>query len=263
VLAFGVLTKWVAEVQEEATDRKKFNTRSAFPHTLPYDEAYAERVPLLQAFRMAIDGCRAKRRVVRGILGKIGLDALLQRNWAEFCAAECGVYAGNALLACALIARDSGLPVRLYGLDTFTGLPSLSSRDLEMAPSDAPYLKTQYFNDVPMQMIQDKLRECAVDGQVTLMQGLFRDTLPLLPKSIYFFVHIDCDLYDPHLECLEYFYPRMERGGVIFFDDYHSKEFPMARAAIDTFLKGRPERLFHLRYGQDRTNFTKAFIVKY
>jgi O-methyltransferase len=250
-------------VQEERTDKKKFNTRSAFPHTLPYQDVYAERVPLLQVFRMAIEGCRAKRKVVRGFLGKIGLDVLLKRNWKEFCAAECGVYAGNALLACARIAKDSGLPVRLFGLDTFAGLPPLSSRDLDMTPADAPYLKTQYFNDASLQMVQDKLRVGRVDGQVTLLQGLFRDTLISLPTNSYFFVHIDCDLYDPHLECLEYFYPRMERGGVIFFDDYHSKEFPMARAAIDHFLTGKPERLFHLWYGQDRTNFTKAFIVKY
>lgn len=250
-------------MQEERTNEKKFNARSAFPHTLPYQDAYAERVPLLQVFRMAVERCRAKRKGVRNFLGKIGLDVLLERNWKEFCAAECGVYAGNALLACARIAKDSGLPIRLYGLDTFVGLPPLSPRDLEMTPGDAPYLKTQYFKDVSMQMVQDKLRECRVDGHVTLVQGLFRDTLASLPGTGYFFVHIDCDLYDPHLECLEYFYPRMEQGGVIFFDDYHSKEFPMARAAIDTFLKGRPERLFHLWYGQDRTNFTKAFIVKY
>lgn len=250
-------------VQEGGSKKDKFSARSAFPHALPYRDYYAERVPLLQVFRMAVDGCRAKRKGLRDLLGKLDLDILLKRNWKEFCAAECGVYAGNALLACAQIARDSGLPIRLYGLDSFAGLPPLSSRDLEMAPGDAPYLKTQYFADTSVQLVSEKLREHSVDRYVTLLPGLFRDTLASLPETRYFFVHIDCDLYEPHLECLEYFYFRMQRGGVIFFDDYHSKEFPMAKAAIDTFLKGRPERLFHLWYGQERTNFTKAFIVKY
>ena len=55
----------------------------------------------------------------------------------------------------------------------------------------------------------------------------------------------------------------MVRGGIVFFDDYHSVNYPMAGKAIDKFMANKPERLQHLRFGEDGPNRTKAFFVKY
>jgi len=88
-------------------------------------------------------------------------------------------------------------------------------------------------------------------------------TLPALPEQRYHFVNIDCDLYEPHIECLEYFYPRMASGSIVFFDDYHSVEFPMAGQAIDDYMRDKPEQLLHLRFGEEGPNRTKCFFVKY
>lgn len=55
----------------------------------------------------------------------------------------------------------------------------------------------------------------------------------------------------------------MVQGGIVFFDDYHSVEFPMARHAVDRFMVGKPERLQHIRFDIDGPNITKSFFVKY
>ena len=55
----------------------------------------------------------------------------------------------------------------------------------------------------------------------------------------------------------------MAKGGVIFFDDYHSGDYPMAKEAIDDFMQDKPELLLHLRFGDDAVNRTKGFIIKY
>lgn len=55
----------------------------------------------------------------------------------------------------------------------------------------------------------------------------------------------------------------MVRGGVIFFDDCNSVEYPMAGKAIDQFFKDKPETLAQIRYGDDAPNRTKAYVVKY
>ena len=55
----------------------------------------------------------------------------------------------------------------------------------------------------------------------------------------------------------------MVKGGVLFFDDYHSIDFPMASKAIDQFMSDKPEQLLHLRFGDDGPNITKSFFVKY
>jgi hypothetical protein len=48
-------------------------------------------------------------------------------------------------------------------------------------------------------------------------------------------VHLDVDLYEPTLACLEYFYSRLAAGGVIICDDYGAPLFPGARRAWDEF----------------------------
>lgn len=243
---------------------KKINSSHSFPHNPPYQTLYAERIPLLHIFRTAVANLHNDR------YGKGNLLAANLRRFLDvithsktFYAAECGVYLGNSLIACAEIARQSGLPIHFYGLDTFKGLPPLSETDKLLAPETAIYREKIVFDDTSIEQVQGKINERNLTKYITLIPGFFQDSFSKLPKTQYFFVNIDCDLYEPHLECLEFFYSSMEPGGIIFFDDYHSVEYPMARLAIDKYMQGRPEELFHLRFGQEKTNHTKTFIVKY
>ena len=47
------------------------------------------------------------------------------------------------------------------------------------------------------------------------------------------FVHVDVDLYEPHRDSIEFFWPRLTAGGVMVFDDYGSTYCPGARQAVD------------------------------
>jgi O-methyltransferase len=71
----------------------------------------------------------------------------------------------------------------------------------------------------------------------------------------FFFVHIDVDLYQPTLDALSFFYPRLVSGGMMLFDDYGFLTCPGARQAVDQFLAEKPELLVRLSSGQ-------AFFVK-
>jgi len=57
-----------------------------------------------------------------------------------------------------------------------------------------------------------------------------------LPEQRYRFVHLDVDLYDPTLDCLEYFHPRLAAGGMIVSDDY---SWPGACRAIEEFCAAK------------------------
>ena len=46
-------------------------------------------------------------------------------------------------------------------------------------------------------------------------------------------VHLDVDLYDPFLDSLEFFYPRLLEGSAITFEAYGLTQFPGAKKAID------------------------------
>jgi O-methyltransferase len=228
----------------------KYNTALELPHPLPRTLFYQEKIPLLLAFEQSL---------YKQLAGQSGSTAGEPR---PFVAAECGVYKGHSLIACARIARDFGVPIRFFGLDTFTGLPTLSAIDDKLSPPKASYKARTLFADASFEEVRERCEAAGLPTPIELVKGLFSDTLPTLPELQYDFVNIDCDLYEGHIQCLEYFYVRMRRGGTIFFDDYHSRIFPMAQQAIDDFLKDRPETLFHVRWGEDGENQTKAFILK-
>ena len=256
-----------ASPKSKKPKRIKFSTRTPLPFDLPYRQYYAKAIPVMQTFRSALLQHYATDSAQNDPL-KRGLRRLgdLISNSHSHLAAECGVYRGSSLVACAEIVRQYGLDAHIYGLDSFAGLPDFSNIDKEMAADlvmDVVREKGNVFDDTSLVEVQTALDERELNRYATLVPGFFSKTLPTLPEGPYFFINIDCDLYEGHLECLEFFYPKMEKGGIVFLDDYYSVHYPMAKIAVDTFMKGRSEDLFHIRYGPERENYTKAFFVKH
>lgn len=244
--------------------KTRFSAALGFSYRPPFEDNFAERVPVIQAFALALANYSMlyADRHKPGLWGRIR-RALSFPAQSPFRAVECGVYTGSSLVACAAMAQDAGFSFEMIGLDTFSGLPELSETDLSLAPAGAKYINTTLFSDTTIEHVQGKLVEHGLAESVHLRQGLFSQTLPALPEQRYHFVNIDCDLYEPHLECLRYFYQRMAPGGIVFFDDYHSIDYPMAAHAINEFMQDKPEKLIHLRFGDDAANRTKCFFIKY
>ena len=78
-----------------------------------------------------------------------------------------------------------------------------------------------------------------VDGAaISLVKGLFEDTLPKTDIGRVAFCHIDCDWYDPVKFCLEKIAPRLTPGGLILLDDYH--DYGGCAQAAREFLNANP-----------------------
>lgn len=242
--------------------QKKFNAKLSFSPLAPYEQIIAERVPLIEALKIAVQNYQFN---IRRKFDADSPESMVNKKQTQqyFNAVECGVYTGSSLIACAQLLEHTEIDFKFLGLDTFNGLPDLSENDLRYTPENAIYKDTQLFNDTSLTNVNAKIQKLNLDRCITLIAGLFSKTLIKLKEEKYNFINIDCDLYEPHMECLNYFYSRVDKGGVIYFDDYYSVEFPMARKAIDVFLKDKPEELFHFRYGVDKPNHTKAFLIKY
>jgi len=211
--------------------------------SFPTGRRSAELKPLVAAFASALETQR-------------------RRGNPRLYAAECGVWKGESLILCARVARAFDMPMTIFGLDTFAGLPELGPRDLEQAPSDAPYRHQRWFTDTSLATVQTSVDEAGFADTIRLVPGLFSHTLSSLPDGPYCFVNVDCDLYEPHLEVLDHFLPRMAPGGIIYFDDFHSEDFPMAREAIKCFLATHEElELVHLRFGEHEANRMKSLVV--
>ena len=64
-----------------------------------------------------------------------------------------------------------------------------------------------------------------------------------LPEDARFaLVHLDCDLYAPTRAAMEFFYPRLTRGGLLVVHDYASGHWPGVVRAVDEFLADKPEK---------------------
>lgn len=126
--------------------------------------------------------------------------------------AEVGVYqGGSSKIICE--AKDQ----RIFHLfDTFAGLPRVSEKDTHFGVT---YWKDGEFSNTSEEAVRDYLSKYK---NVFFHKGRFPETAEPIKNTKFSFVHLDVDLYQSTLDCLEFFYPRLIKGGVILTHDYHT-----------------------------------------
>src|SRR6185369_1901065 len=67
--------------------------------------------------------------------------------------------------------------------------------------------------------------------------GVFPATLPGDLQGLAF-VHVDCDQYAGHRDCIDLLYPRLVPGGIMMFDDYPVLK-GAKQAVEESFSKGQ------------------------
>lgn len=64
------------------------------------------------------------------------------------------------------------------------------------------------------------------------------------------YLHIDLNATKPTIGSLNFFFPRLIRGGIIIFDDYGNTGYPDTKKQIDEFFKNKPGVLLKSPTGQ-------------
>lgn len=154
--------------------------------------------------------------------------------------AECGVFKGaSSYLICK--ANQTAHDRRVHHVfDSFAGLSRPSALDGgfwsggDLACS--------------LDVVKANLSEFGEDA-VRLHPGWIPDRFPDVDAQRFSFVHIDVDLYEPTRDSLDFFYPRMQVGGIILCDDYGCTTCPGATAAFDEYLQEKPEPMIGLPCG--------------
>jgi hypothetical protein len=155
---------------------------------------------------------------------------------------ECGAKRGRSLFALIAACRRLGSSRRFIGYDAFSDYP-------QPAPEDEPETH-KYGNPghadsgaLARQHLPNSGIDLAfVDVKVKIVKGPFPRTMPGYDGNAIAHLHLDCDMYVEHAQAMHHFYPKVARGGVVVFDEYHEKSlFPGARRAIDDYLDGSAE----------------------
>lgn len=82
-------------------------------------------------------------------------------------------------------------------------------------------------------------------------QGYIPESLNVLPiPDSIIYMHIDLNSAIPTLAGLEFFYPRLIKGGVILFDDYGWSGYEETKETVDNFFANKPGILMKLPTGQ-------------
>lgn len=150
---------------------------------------------------------------------------------------EMGVCTGRTINLIAVLNPEK----TIYGFDSFEGLPEDWDRPDLYIPKG-----TFHLDWLP-----------PVLPNVTLVKGLFRDTLPVFKEKTLqnrpiAFLHIDCDIYSSTKDVFDLLGDHIVPGTVILFDEFYN--YPNAKnhefKAFQEFLASAKREAIYLAYNQ-------------
>lgn len=200
-------------------------------------------------------------RVYRQSIGRLFyVESMLQQiRGVEGDIVECGVSIGHGLLYFALLSELLDRERQIWGFDSFAGFPQSTDPD---SKQDGSYQVDRGDYATPTEMVHRVLADGRVsremlENNVHLVRGYFEDTLIDFDRPIAL-LHVDCDLHDSIMTCLNCLYDIVQPDGLIIFDEYLDPNFPGAKRAVDSFFFDKPETV----QCYSNMGYERCFVVK-
>ena len=152
--------------------------------------------------------------------------------------AECGCWKGHSTYLMAGLLAEANWQGTLRVFDSFEGGLSDKSAEDRTQQGDTDS-ETTARQKAKFQSDLESVRQALSPFPfVSLHKGWIPQVFDgAVPDGTRFsLVHVDVDLYQPTIDSLRFFYPRMVKGGIIVIDDYGSTRFPGCWTAVDEFL---------------------------
>jgi len=166
----------------------------------------------------------------------VQIAEIASKSFPNLDIAECGVWKGHSAWMIANIFSKNNFTGTFHIFDSFEGgLSDKSVKDKNLVRNMTP-------DEVKIEKEIFSSQELEVAGVlsefnfVSLHAGWIPEKFHEVDKSIFSFVHIDVDLYQPTQASLQFFWDRLTKGGYVVVDDYGSSQFPGATMAVDEFL---------------------------
>lgn len=138
--------------------------------------------------------------------------------------AELGVYKGKFARYINQFFPDR----KLYLFDTFEGF---DKRDTVLEKSNNYSTGTQDFSDTSVSSV---LKQMPFPDHCVPVKGFFPESAKGINDS-FVLVSLDADLYDPIYAGLNFFFPKLVKGGHILIHDFNNDQYKGARKAVEQF----------------------------
>lgn len=177
-------------------------------HYFLNDKVYEEDFVRVRDFYLAVD--EIKRKNIQGAV------------------AELGVYKGEF----AKYINASFPDRKMYLFDTFEGFEEHEA-DKEKNKGNCNDAFIEAVNNTSESLVLSKMK---YKENVVIKKGVFPESVKGLEEQ-FAFVSLDVDFEDSTVAGLEYFYPRLSKGGYIFVHDYNYGYFDCVKKAVDRYEK--------------------------
>jgi O-methyltransferase len=147
---------------------------------------------------------------------------------------EFGSYQGHSGLLMAEFIKRKKLNKKLYLCDTFEKFPN------ESYGIDRPWSSTHLVDFSRVKALFEPYKF------VSLIKGEFEKTVGEILSDKFSFVMIDCDSYRAIRFVANYVFPKLVRGGIMFFEDCGHAHCLGARMAVDEFLADKQDSVFSM-----------------
>lgn len=183
---------------------------------------------------------------------------------------ELGVFRGQGLMTWANFLESYCISDRtkiVYGFDNWKGFVFVNKEDGEnvqdLQKYEGGFSPKAYYDELKDAIkIFDRDRFIPWKDRVKLIEGNIEETVPRFvennPGIRFSLVHFDCDMYQPTKAGLEYFWPRLSKGGIFLFDEYAIKEWPGETKAVDDYFIDKNVKIRKLTWN----NVPAGYVIK-
>jgi O-methyltransferase len=199
-------------------------------------ELYIPKDIINETFAFSKLNIMARRNALKNV------SELIYENNILGSTAELGVFQGQFAKYINAYFPDR----KLYLFDTFTGFSKQDvKKDLDLGVGETILEKSYDFSNTGEELVLGQMKN---RKNCVIKKGYFPETAKNFDEN-FCFVSLDADLYQPMLEGLKYFYPRLEKGGYIFIHDYFNNVFSGTKRAVLEYQN--IEKLNYVPLGDD------------
>lgn len=159
---------------------------------------------------------------------------------------ECGVDRGYTMRACAEYVGWNHLKKKMYLVDTFEGFPKDLGTEEERKGNCHFEMHQEY------QGTYDEVKRAFNDcSNIEVVKGRIPEVLNDVETNLVAFLSIDLNSAVSEIASIDYFWPKMVKGGIVVLDDYaQSSNYRVQRRAWDLWAVKNGVQILTLATGQ-------------